>query len=193
MQDNSRWLAGALVACVAALSACSPASSPSSAKAPDPLPEAGKFEATDFSTEAWIVASVTQTLNGGAPMRLCHVSPAINEDISLVVLVNPDGAKEVGAARVPKDGMSAPLGDVEIKVDAGAPHLIRSTSMRPAALAIWPAGTAALASGSDADTILSEVVRGATVDVKESGASTHRSFPIQGLADAIAKCEALLK
>jgi hypothetical protein len=192
-----------LLASALVLTACSPAKPVVSETAPDPaskaqpasegLPEAGKFDPLDVATGSWIAVSASQAINGSAPISICHVGPAINEDISLAVVVEKNGAKQVGVSRVPSGGRSRPLGDVELKVDSGASHSIRSTPMNAAAQVVWPPGTATLFGGPEADALISEIVKGAEVEVKESGASATRSFPTEGLANAIAKCVRDLK
>ena len=190
---NSNWSGAGvalIVASVAALAACSPAkeAEPRAQQESDALPKAGEVDKGAFSTGSWVTATLSVSSNGAAPMRLCHVSPAINYDLSLAVVVEESGETQVGVARVPSDGKSKPLGDVELQVDSAAPHVIHATAMSPAALAVWPPGTATLVAGTEAKAILSEVEKGATVQIKESGSAATRSFPTEGLSQAIADC-----
>lgn len=191
---NSCLGAGAaLFASAMALAACSPAkeAEPKAQVNTDALPPAGQFDKADFSTQSWVTASLSKTDSKGAVLRVCHVSPAINEDLTLAIVVEESGATLVGAARVTRNGPAKPLGDVELQVDDGAAHVIHAGGMGSAALAVWPAGSAALADGPEAKAILEELQKGSAVKVKESGGATARSFPTEGLSQAIAKCHML--
>ena len=192
MRKQGSWigLTALMMAGVYALAACSPAkeAEPKAQQSADALPPAGQFDKTDVSTQSWVTAFASLSANGAAPVRVCHVGPAINEDVSLAVVVEQNGARQVGVARVPTVGVSKPLGDVELQVDKGAAHVIHAGPMNASALVVWPPGTATLATGAEADAILSELEKGTTVQVKESAGSATRSFPTEGLSQAISNC-----
>lgn len=179
----SRSAAIVALAAAAALGGCSPKADPKPQT--DQTPTETPAPAVDVTTPSWVTVHGSTATNGAPPVQVCHVSPAINEDLTVTLVFDDKGQAYVGGARIALAGKAQPIGEVTLQVDGGAPHHI-APGMPAIAQAVWPPGAAAIASGPEAKAMLAEMQAGASIQLKEGGAT--RSFPAKGLAEAVAEC-----